>query len=61
MFINDYFRFLDNLTSRRRQAAEQLSQVNSSSIESVNAFSASQVNGISPELPSPVTYSKQDL
>lgn len=52
----NYDVFLDNLTSRRRQVAEQLSQVNSSSVESVNAFSTSQTNGISHDLPSPIMH-----
>ncbi|GFT96856.1 rab-like protein 6 [Nephila pilipes] len=50
----NYDVFLDLLTNRRRQVAEQLSQVPTSpSIESVNAFSVNQTNG-SVEL-SPVT------
>ncbi|GFY69627.1 rab-like protein 6 [Trichonephila inaurata madagascariensis] len=50
----NYDVFLDLLTNRRRQVAEQLSQVPTSpSVESVNAFSVNQTNG-SVEL-SPVT------
>ncbi|XP_054712827.1 rab-like protein 6 [Uloborus diversus] len=45
----NYDVFLDNLTNRRRQVAEQLSQVSSASIESVNAFSNAQVNNTSCE------------
>uniref|UniRef100_A0A2L2Y1T9 Rab-like protein 1 n=1 Tax=Parasteatoda tepidariorum TaxID=114398 RepID=A0A2L2Y1T9_PARTP len=50
----NYDVFLDNLTNRRRQVAEQLSQLSSPSIESVNAFSVGQVNGshdLSPSTP----------
>ncbi|KAG8190585.1 hypothetical protein JTE90_014061 [Oedothorax gibbosus] len=50
----NYDVFLDNLTNRRRQVAEQLSQVSASSIESVNAFSVQQMNGTN-ETTSPVT------
>ncbi|XP_035229981.1 rab-like protein 6 [Stegodyphus dumicola] len=47
----NYDVFLDNLTNRRRQVAEQLSQISSSSVESVNAFSISQANGITEQSP----------
>ncbi|GIY86922.1 hypothetical protein CEXT_421572 [Caerostris extrusa] len=52
----NYDVFLDHLTNRRRQVAEQLSHVpTSSSIESVNAFSINQTNGTAEQ--SPVTPS----
>lgn len=50
----NYDVFLDCLTSRRRQVAEQLSNItNSASVDSVNAFACPQQNGLSSEAPSP--------
>ncbi|CAL1285572.1 unnamed protein product [Larinioides sclopetarius] len=54
----NYDVFLDHLTNRRRQVAEQLSQVpTSASIESVNAFSVNQANGTAEQSPITPSYS----
>ncbi|XP_055947888.1 rab-like protein 6 isoform X1 [Argiope bruennichi] len=54
----NYDVFLDHLTNRRRQVAEQLSQVPTSpSIESVNAFSVNQANGTAEQSPITPSYS----